>query len=275
MAGIARNAAEGRRDAPNAPPGTECTVDEGVLPTALVHARRSREQIVRLLRAQQLDPFSYATIAELEEGSSVLAPQLIVIVVDGVDSPLVKQLGSLSKRFEGTPVLLVCDEIQRWEMRSVLACGVAGVVLADDLTTALGPCVRAILARQVCVPKQHWRQLAPPVLSSREKQILGLVVMGYMNGQIAQHLYLAESTVKSHLSSAFTKLGVRSRNEAVELILDAERGYGIGILALGGEPLDRAAHDARTSGNGSRYDAGGSVAVPDEALRRSRLRTGA
>jgi DNA-binding NarL/FixJ family response regulator len=88
------------------------------------------------------------------------------------------------------------------------------------------------------VPRGHWRQIEPPALSSREKQILGLVVMGYMNSQIAEQLFLAESTVKSHLSSAFGKLGVRSRNEAVNLILDPERGLGMGILALGGEPLE-------------------------------------
>ncbi len=62
--------------------------------------------------------------------------------------------------------------------------------------------------------------------------------MGYMNGQIAEQLFLAESTVKSHLSSAFGKLGVRSRNEAVDLILDAERGLGMGILGLGGDPVE-------------------------------------
>jgi DNA-binding CsgD family transcriptional regulator len=85
------------------------------------------------------------------------------------------------------------------------------------------------------------------VLSGREKQILGLVVMGYMNSQIAEQLFLAESTIKSHLSSAFTKLGVRSRNEAVELILNSERGLGMGILALGGEQL-RAAGVAGADG---------------------------
>jgi len=113
------------------------------------------------------------------------------------------------------------------------------VVLEAELACALGPCVQAVLAGQTCVPRQNWQQIDPPALSSREKQILGLVVMGYMNGQIAEQLFLAESTVKSHLSSAFGKLGVRSRHEAVDLILDSERGLGMGILALGGEPVEQ------------------------------------
>ncbi len=96
----------------------------------------------------------------------------------------------------------------------------------------------AVAAGQVCVPRNHWRQIEAPALSSREKQILGLVVMGYMNSQIAEQLFLAESTVKSHLSSAFAKLGVRSRHEAVSLIVDPERGLSMGILGLGGEPIE-------------------------------------
>jgi len=38
---------------------------------------------------------------------------------------------------------------------------------------------------------------------------------------------------------------VRSRNEAVNLILDPERGLGMGILALGGEPLESTAAAGR------------------------------
>ena len=71
------------------------------------------------------------------------------------------------------------------------------------------------------------------MLSTREKQVLGMVVLGFTNGEIARQLHLAESTIKSHLSSSFTKLGVRSRNEAAELI-DADGGLGTGILAISG-----------------------------------------
>jgi DNA-binding NarL/FixJ family response regulator len=59
-----------------------------------------------------------------------------------------------------------------------------------------------------------------------------MVVLGLTNGEIAHKLRLSESTVKSHLSSSFTKLGVRSRGEAASLILDPAAGLGTGILVI-------------------------------------------
>ncbi len=38
--------------------------------------------------------------------------------------------------------------------------------------------------------------------------------------------------MKSHLSAAFGKLGVRSRNEAAAMILDPDQALGVGILAI-------------------------------------------
>jgi len=177
--------------------------------------------------------------------SSQSDPSLIVAWIDDAGSSLPKIVEPLAQRFNEIPIVVTCPDIERWEMRAALAAGAAGVVLHDDLDSALGPCLQAVLAGQTCVPRAQWRQIEPPALSAREKQILGLVVMGYMNSQIAKQLFLAESTVKSHLSSAFSKLGVRSRNEAVNLILDPERGLGMGILALGGEPLEPAVAAAR------------------------------
>jgi DNA-binding NarL/FixJ family response regulator len=165
-------------------------------------------------------------------------PSLLLLLVDSTISGLLSRIEPLMRRFAPAPLIIVCPRIERWEVRTALTAGAAGIVLLGDIGAALGPCVHAVLAGQTCVPREHWRQIEPPALSSREKQILGLVVMGFMNGQIAEQLFLAESTVKSHLSSAFAKLGVRSRNEAVNLILDPERGLGMGILALGGTPLD-------------------------------------
>jgi DNA-binding NarL/FixJ family response regulator len=139
---------------------------------------------------------------------------------------------------ERPPTVLVCEAIRPGELRIALAAGTLGVVLSGSLGSALVPCVAAACVGQVCVPKSQARQVDAASLSARERQILGLVVMGYMNSEIATQLTVAESTVKSHLSSAFAKLGVKSRHEAVDLILDSERGLGMGILSLGGEPIE-------------------------------------
>ena len=89
--------------------------------------------------------------------------------------------------------------------------------------------VAVVCAGQVSVPRGQRGRITVQALTTREKQILALVIAGLTNAQIAAKLYLAESTVKSHLSSAFGKLGVSSRHEAATLILDPERGRGLGI----------------------------------------------
>ncbi|MGP6176938.1 response regulator [Microbacterium sp. A196] len=52
-------------------------------------------------------------------------------------------------------------------------------------------------------------------LTDREIEVLRLVAQGYGNRQIADALFLAEGTVKNHLSSILTKLGTRDRTNAV------------------------------------------------------------
>jgi LuxR family maltose regulon positive regulatory protein len=52
-------------------------------------------------------------------------------------------------------------------------------------------------------------------LSARELEVLRLVAGGHSNAQIARELIIAISTVKTHLNSAFAKLGVVSRTQAI------------------------------------------------------------
>ena len=207
---------------------------------ALIASAGSDERILECLRAHAFDIAVFDSLDELSGETDQQDFSVVVLWVQDTVSAPVTLVGPLAQRFEQTPIVIVCAEIERWAVRGALAAGAAGVVLIDDLDVTLWPCLQAVLSGQTCVPRGHWRQIEPPALSSREKQILGLVVMGYMNSQIAAQLFLAESTVKSHLSSAFGKLGVRSRNEAASLILDPDRGLGMGILGLGGEPVEPA-----------------------------------
>jgi DNA-binding NarL/FixJ family response regulator len=205
---------------------------------ALIAEEGPRERIGAVLEEQGWELTAFQEVEDLIEHDGEYDSRLVAVWVDDASANAARQVEQVQRGLEHALVVLICPEIQRWEVRAVLSAGAAGVVLEREMAGTLGPCLHAVRVGQICVPRQQWRQIAPPALSAREKQILGLVVMGYMNSQIAERLFLAESTVKSHLSSAFGKLGVRSRNEAVNLILDSERGFGMGILALGGQPLE-------------------------------------
>jgi len=128
--------------------------------------------------------------------------------------------------------ILVVEEASTGDVRRALDAGAHAVVTEDSIESALVLSIAAVLAGQVVIPAKARRAGHPKVLTSREKQVLGLVVMGLTNAEIATKLFLAESTVKSHLSSAFSKLGVASRSEAAALILDSQSGVGLGILTI-------------------------------------------
>ncbi len=62
------------------------------------------------------------------------------------------------------------------------------------------------------------------VLSPREMQILDLLADG-LNGQaIAKHLFLSPETVRTHVRNATTKLGARTRVQAVALVVGGRAG---------------------------------------------------
>jgi DNA-binding NarL/FixJ family response regulator len=56
--------------------------------------------------------------------------------------------------------------------------------------------------------------------TSREREILCLIVDGYTNEGIAQKLVIASSTVKTHINNIYRKLGVTSRAQAVRRAMD-------------------------------------------------------
>jgi DNA-binding NarL/FixJ family response regulator len=182
-------------------------------------------------------PAAVAVRALLEE-ASVDETFEVLISVAATPAAATAALQEVRPADDRRPPVLVTETLGPGELRGALAADIVGIVLVTELDYALLPCLRAVGVGQVCVPRSQAGQVDPAALSAREKQILGLVVMGYMNGEIAKRLFIAESTVKSHLSSAFAKLGVKSRNEAVDLIVDSRRGLGIGILGIGGEPIE-------------------------------------
>jgi DNA-binding NarL/FixJ family response regulator len=112
----------------------------------------------------------------------------------------------------------------------LLSAGADALLLARDVDAAIAATVRAAAAGQVSVPGELRQLIQPLALSHRERQILGLAVAGLTNAQIAGRLFISESTVKTHLSSAFRRLGVHSRREAAALVFASDETLRRSVL---------------------------------------------
>jgi DNA-binding NarL/FixJ family response regulator len=112
-----------------------------------------------------------------------------------------------------------------------LAAGASGFVLKDDPPEQLLAAIRTVAAGEAllspAITKRVIRQFvraprpAPPKeldeLTPRELDILRLIADGLSNGEIAQELYISETTVKTHVTHILQKLNLRDRVQAVVL----------------------------------------------------------
>ncbi|MBZ5586483.1 MAG: response regulator transcription factor [Acidobacteriia bacterium] len=104
------------------------------------------------------------------------------------------------------------------DIRRALAAGVQAYLTKDVLHDELLKAIRAVHAGQTYLPAAVAAALAAqiprPDLSAREVQVLDLIVRGLANKQIAYTLNIAEHTVKNHVKSILSKLGVQDRTQA-------------------------------------------------------------
>lgn len=104
---------------------------------------------------------------------------------------------------------------------AIIAAGAHGCLAESSTPVEIGAAIRAAsrgdvaeLDQPVTGPLvQRVRREAPP-LTEREVEVLRLVADGLGNQEIAERLYLSPSSVKSHLSHTYGRLGVRRREAA-------------------------------------------------------------
>jgi DNA-binding NarL/FixJ family response regulator len=166
--------------------------------------------------------------------------QSIDVLVVAVESPTSgeSEIRASRDEYSSAQLVLVVGTATPAEARQLLAEGVPGLVFEKHAEATITLAARTALVGQICYPAKLMPTQLKSALSTREKQILGMVVMGFSNAEIAAKLFVSQSTVKSHLSSAFATMGVRSRREAVALILDPDAGFGTGILSITGADDD-------------------------------------
>ena len=123
--------------------------------------------------------------------------------------------------------------------------GARGVVTRDTTTTLIFKSIRTVMAGQYWIGREAISDLIGRLLpqashspateprfglTQRELQVVAAVVAGYANKEIADRLSLSEHTVKHHLSSVFSKLGVANRLEVALFAMNHQ-------LIAAGEPF--------------------------------------
>jgi DNA-binding NarL/FixJ family response regulator len=207
------------------------SADTGALTVAIVSAEASRRE--RLADAFARLGHEVAAEATSVEDLGAVTPRLVAFAFEGPRATAAAAVAALRERLPEAWVLLILPKGAPLDAR-VVAFGAHAILNEAEVGDTLEVALAALRVGLAVLPSELSATGPLPVLSSREKQVLSMVVMGLTNGEIATRLYVTESTVKSHLSSAFRKLGVRSRKDAVARILDPEHGLGLGILAMTG-----------------------------------------
>ena len=131
----------------------------------------------------------------------------------------------------GPDVLVLTSFSDAERILAALDAGAVGYLLKDAEPEAVLDGVRAVSRGESPLHPRAARELlgarrtAPKVeLTPREREVLALVRDGLANKQIARRLSISERTVKAHLTSVFTSIGVADRTQAA---LWAER-HGVG-----------------------------------------------
>ena len=94
------------------------------------------------------------------------------------------------------------------------------VVAAGDALIA--PSItRRLIAEFAHLPQHTDRPAQLEPLTSREREVLGLLARGMSNSEIAVALFLGEATVKTHVARVLSKLGLRDRVQAVVLAYES------------------------------------------------------
>jgi DNA-binding NarL/FixJ family response regulator len=200
------------------------------------------QPLVRAGLRRILEPTDAVTVVgECEDGDQVveaverLRPDVVVMDVrmprvDGAEATR-----RLRQRAGAPPVLVLTTFDDDETVAAALGAGAAGFVLKDapgeDIVRATVTVARGdswldpqVAGRVI----EAYRRVAGPrrgrpgvgQLTRRERDVLRLVGRGGTNAEVAAELSVSEATVKSHLGSILTKLGLRDRAAAIVLAHD-------------------------------------------------------
>jgi DNA-binding NarL/FixJ family response regulator len=186
-----------------------------------------REGLARLLADAGHEIVARAGDAtELVAVVTATQPDLAIIDIrmppDGTDDGA-RAARTLREQNPMLGIVLLSQHLETRHSVELVAGGRFGYLLkdrafdVDDFLEALrrvadgGSALDTEVVARLLGPKEHDAQLA--ALTSREREVLGLVAEGMSNAAIARRLWLTERTVETHVSSIMGKLGLTAGEE--------------------------------------------------------------
>lgn len=160
-----------------------------------------------------------------DKDPDVILMDLLMPVMDGITATRM-----IHDTFPKIQIIALTSFGEERLIKDVLAAGAISYLFkkisADDLAKAIraasnglatyAPEVTDILVQSLQKPKSLFDSLTP-----REHEVMVLMVKGMGNNEIAETLTIELSTVKSHVGSILSKLGVTSRSEVIAIVLEA------------------------------------------------------
>lgn len=194
------------------------------------------------LRGILREQFGFEVVGECADGTEVVAavtdlgPDIVLMDVRMPRLDGVAATRRLRAESPLTPVLALTTFDDDEALAGMLRAGATGFVLKGVAAEELHGAVRTVAAGGAWLdPAVTSRVLAvyravPPtpavlpralgLLTSRELEVLCLIGRGNTNSEIAQHLFVGEGTVKTHVNHLFTKLDLRDRAAAIIFAYD-------------------------------------------------------
>ncbi|MGQ7846257.1 response regulator [Granulosicoccus sp. 3-233] len=130
----------------------------------------------------------------------------------------------------GSRIIMVTGKLEGGHIRKLLNSGVRGYITKGSSSDEMDRAMRRVMAGEQYLSPDVAQQVAMDMingddenpfdkLTSRESEIIHLLLRGHRNRQISNSLHISEKTVSTHRTRAFEKLQVKTTAELVRLAM--------------------------------------------------------
>jgi DNA-binding NarL/FixJ family response regulator len=174
---------------------------------------------------QEADDFE--VVGECSSGSQVLPlvgrtnPDIVLLDLRMPGADGLTCLAQIKKRYPEVKVVVLSVSTDENVIQTVLMRGASAYIVKSinpiDLPSALRQAVEGTMFSAIGLPEPGESAAKAAGLTEREAAILSALARGLSNEAIGKELWVAEQTVKFHLTNIYRKLGVSNRTEAARL----------------------------------------------------------